>query len=189
VRSLQRAVHACGGIVDAHQSSCCIPPVLGFADSYLDGEHIQPQYNRDVGGFLDARAFRSEFAGENWGIPAQFIVSPAEGRSYEQCCGLPLLHNIDCRPFGIQNVREAARIWRVLDGFGADEAVFTPYWRKGCPVQTGSGATLASCWVRGERALALVFNTGLETENIRLQYNGVARPLAAASRVPLWIEL
>lgn len=189
VRTLRDTVHARGGVLDAHQSSCCIPPVLGFADNYLDGEHIQPQYNKDGGAFPNAGTFRAEYTGINWGIPSQFIVFPSGGRTFAQCCGLPLLYHIDCRPFGAASVREAARIWRVLDGFGTEEAEFFPFWREDCPARTDSSSTRASCWIREGRALAVLFNAGREPEKVLLSLGGRSQSLRVEPLTPLFVEM
>ncbi len=47
VKRLYETVHKRGGIIDTHQSSCCIMPTLSFCDSYYDGENIQQMMNDD----------------------------------------------------------------------------------------------------------------------------------------------
>jgi hypothetical protein len=42
-RMMQRLydiIHPRGGLINAHQSTCCMPPTLAFVDSYWDGEQF-----------------------------------------------------------------------------------------------------------------------------------------------------
>ena len=74
VEKLYRAVHERGGVIDTHQSSCCLMPTLAFCDSYFDGENIQSNIREGMEDFLSMETFRCEFMGRNLGIIPHLIA-------------------------------------------------------------------------------------------------------------------
>lgn len=188
VKKLRDIVHLHGGIVDAHQSSCCIPMILGYADSYWDGEHIQELLKADLKGFFNMGTIRSEYTGVNWGIPSQFILYSSGEKSYENICGLPLLNNVFGRPWGIKDARAASKIWRVMDSFGASEAVFTPCWSEDCPVRTDKEKVYASCWEKDGNALALLFSVDDKAESVKVSYGGETREVNVEPLTPVFLS-
>ena len=69
------------------------------------------------------------------------------------------LYGIQCKPYNsTKAIEEAAKIWRIMDAFGARDEQFHPFWRNGCPVKTANKQVLCSVWVSGDKMLAVVVN-------------------------------
>ena len=185
VKKLHEVVHNHGGIVEAHQSSCCSPMLLSFADSYFDGEHIQHLFASQSGSFMNTGAMRSEFTGVNFGVNFQFLSIT---KTYLEGCGIMLLHNGCTKVYGsngMERVREASEIWNTLDSFGADDARFDGYWQDTCPVKTGQEGVLASAWTRHDgKVLAVVVNMTGETVKTALTVGGETREIEIAPNIP-----
>ena len=100
VRSAMRRIHNAvksvnpEGQINAHNSTCMVMPTLGFATSYWDGEQFQ-----DVRGIDNAAtqlpldAFRAEFMGRQWGVPAEFLCY-GQGFTFEQAWAVTLIHDV-----------------------------------------------------------------------------------------------
>lgn len=134
VKKLYDAVHSRGGIIDAHQSTCCVLPVLSFCDMYYDGENIQDMLHKDDMSFLNYASFRAEYMGCNFGIPTNFIAYATPDRPIEILSALTLPHNVHCRPsnFTLENSSSldyVSKIWKIFERCGLDEAEWIPYWK------------------------------------------------------------
>jgi len=172
VKKLYETVHSRGGIVEAHQSSCCIPMLLSFADSYFDGEHIQNLFAQHSGSLMNTGAMRSEFSGVNFGVPFQFLSITD---SYDEGCGIMLLHNSCTKVYGenaMERLCQANRLWKTMDDFGADDAEFIGYWQADCPAKSETEGVLASSWVRTDGTLNAVVNLTRETVKAKVRIYG-----------------
>ena len=103
-------------------------PTLAFADSYFDGENIQARLTDKNMTFLNMDAFRTEYMGRNYGIPANFVAMPNEGRSIEGLESLTLLHNVHTRAYNFKDAGYETKIWKIFDELGLDNAKWHPYW-------------------------------------------------------------
>ncbi|MBQ9082771.1 MAG: hypothetical protein IJY28_04655 [Clostridia bacterium] len=129
VKQLYELVHERGGIIDTHQSTCCMMTTLSFCDSIFDGENIQDQLHKDNLDFLDMAAFRTEYMGYNLGVPANFIAYTNEERPMGALEGLSLLHNVHCRSWSFSDLDYMQKIWRIFDDYRLNDAEWVPYWR------------------------------------------------------------
>lgn len=129
VKKMYAAVHERGGIIDTHQSSCCMMPTLAFADSYFDGENIQPMLREDMAN-LKLDSFRTEFMGENMGISCNFISYTNSGFSIRLIAGISLLHNVYPRANVYDDLAFSKKIWDIYDEFGVADATWHPYWEQ-----------------------------------------------------------
>lgn len=173
--------HDPDGQVNVHQSSCMVIPTLAFATSYLDGEQFARQtrgpFPLDV---LPLDAFRAEFMGHNWGVPAEFLVA---GQTFTpaEATAIALLHDVPVR--GAESL--IVPLWRAFDDFGrnADDCSWFPYWEVGDRARTGSPDVLVSLWVRpGRGVLAVVVNVGRAPVVADLAFDAPALGLAAPVR-------
>lgn len=124
VQRLYKEVHRRGGIIDTHQSSCCLMPTLSFADSYYDGENIQEAMKNPD--FLNPAAFRCEYMGLNMGIPDNFICYG----DFARVAGLSLLHNVFPRPCRFHMLAPAAELWRIYEENDLDHCRWRPYFEE-----------------------------------------------------------
>ena len=172
VRSAMRRIHNAvmsrkpEGQVNVHNSTCMVMPTLGFGTSYWDGEQFQ-----DVRGIDNAStqlpldAFRAEFMGRQWGVPAEFLCY-GQGFTFEQAWAVTLIHDVPVRPMnrpGLEDLELASRIWRLMDDFGRGEAEFVPYWSNAEYVRADSAGIHVSLYrhpVNG--VLAVVSNLSRE---------------------------
>ncbi len=127
VKKLYEAVHERGGIIDTHQSSCCMMATLGFADSYFDGENIQGMLRDDMAN-LKLDTFRAEFMGENMGISCNFISYTGQDFTMRKIAGVSLLHNVFPRANRYECLDFSKQIWEIYDNFGVSESQWHPYW-------------------------------------------------------------
>lgn len=129
VKKLYKTVHERGGLIDTHQSSCCMMATLGFADSYYDGENIQGMLKEDICN-MKMDSFRTEFMGLNMGIPCNFISYTGDEFTMEIISGITLLHNVYPRANSFSDLDFMSAVWEIYDDFSIDTAVWFPYWEK-----------------------------------------------------------
>lgn len=120
-------VHKRGGIIDTHQSSCCIMPILSFVDSYYDGENIQEAIRKDLR-FLNFDAFVGEFMGENFGLTCNLIAYTSEKMPMEALAGISLVHNVFPRAVKNHDLMYMSKVWKIFDKYNLDNAKFIPYY-------------------------------------------------------------
>ena len=163
------------GQINAHNSTCMVMPTLGFATSYWDGEQFQ-----DVRGIDNAAtqlpldAFRAEFMGRQWGVPAEFLCY-GQGFTFEQAWAVTLIHDVPVRPMnqpGLEDLDLASRIWRLMDDFGRSQAEWLPYWQNAEYIRADSPGTYVSLYRHpGNGVLAVVSNLNRERTTFALTVN------------------
>ena len=156
------------GQVNVHQSKCMVIPTLSFATSYWDGEHVQSlSKTNSPDKIVPLDAFRCEFMGHNWGVPAEMLHYTRDSCSYAseslkrpQAIGLALLHDVPVRPLKPKDLDEMSRLWRAFDAFGRHEATWLPYWENDRYVGCGSDSVKTSIYNRpGKGFMAVIVNT------------------------------
>lgn len=185
VRKLYEAVHERGGLIDTHQSSCCIAPTLAYCDSYYDGENIQGALIRSITegrgltSFLSLPAFRTEYMGKNLGLIDQFIAytNPEIGWTIEKLCALTLIHDVIPRPrqIGAPTAESMAvdldyieKIWRAFDEFGVEDAAWLPYWEQNDVAACETKDAYLSLY-RGARVLGVLSNLATQSQTVRVR--------------------
>jgi len=153
MQRLYEIVHTRGGLVTAHQSSCCITPILSFCHSYWDGEHIAGSV--ETGGGMEATlaTFRAEFMGRNFGVPCEFLATKKM-----EMLALTILHNVTIRPGFRATLDAVAPVWRALENFGVGKADWHPYWRNHELIESGACALKMSYYTRPGRLLLVIAN-------------------------------
>jgi len=158
-----------------HTSGAITLPTLAFADAYLDGEHLcgLPRPLR-----VPLDAFRAEFMGHNFGLPAYFLVYDwLGGMTTPEGLALSLLHDAEL-PWSYEAM---APVWRAWNEFGADEAEFQGYWDNGEWLASAPEGVRVSAYLKpdGERLLVAVNTTETPVEGtLRLR-----EPIATARNV------
>lgn len=173
VKALYREIHELGGIIETHQSSCVIPMITAYCDSYWDGEHIVLKTDPVTGKYYSLSGkelierytsesgsgvgtMRAEFTGVNFGIPCQFLANAA---SYDESSGLTLLYGVLPKPGGnAENLKIASRHWDIMDEYGLTRENFLPFWREDCPVRCEDKRISASAWKTEEGIVAVFVN-------------------------------
>lgn len=190
MHGLAAAIHRRGGLVNAHQSTCCVTPTLGFADSYWDGEQFM---GGELAGdaamrLLPLAAFRAEFMGRNFGVPAEFLIYEKPPHwTFDHALAFTMLHDVRVRPGNPGTALERmAPIWEVMKRFGVSRAGWHPYWEEN-PCVTGQTDTVKASWYgragrkRGEgRVLLVVANLGAEPAAAELRLDGKRMGLRTA---------
>lgn len=127
-KKLFNMVHERGGVVDAHQSSCCVMPILSYTDYYYDGENIQEKLRKDIS-HLRLDNFRAEFVGENMGIPCNFIAYTNAEYSLRKIAGLALIHNTYPRPcHNYDDLEFVSNVWNIYDEYDIKSANWVSYY-------------------------------------------------------------
>ncbi|OGG46348.1 MAG: hypothetical protein A3F84_13475 [Candidatus Handelsmanbacteria bacterium RIFCSPLOWO2_12_FULL_64_10] len=171
------------GLVNVHNSTCMTIPTLGWATSYWDGEQFQGiGKGADVGRLLPLDAFRAEFMGRQWGVPAEFLLAGA-AYTYEQAWAFTLLHDVPVRPHRPgEDLDLVSRIWKVMDAFGRKEAEWLPYWRNEEYVRCAPKGAYVSLYRNPKNgALAVVSNLGGSEAEVRVALNARRLGLKASS--------
>jgi hypothetical protein len=165
------------GLVNVHQSTCMTIPSVGWATSYWDGEQFgslerTPQtFPTDV---LPLDAFRAEFMGHNWGVPAELLCYNRP-YTYREALALTLPHDVLVRP---GEVELAAKLWKAAEQFGRHQARWLPYWENQQYVQVSEPNLKCSLYSRGRQgALVVVSNLGREPVQAEVVLNLAALQL------------
>ncbi len=161
--------HHANGQVNVHQSTCMVIPTLAFATSYWDGEQLQsvarPASPQDV---LPLDAFRAEFMGHNWGVPAELLWYGSGPFKRVESMSVALLHDVPVRPSSMADVEIAGRMWRAFDELGRHEAVWLPYWENQAYVAASPAHVKVSLYNRPRKGAILVA-ANLAQEDCRAQ--------------------
>jgi len=158
------------GLVNLHQSTCMTIPSVSWATSYWDGEQFGSiaAGKQDPMALLPLDAFRTEFMGHNWGVPAEFLCY---GRpyTYRQALSFTLLHDVPVRPLTIDpDMALASSLWRLFDRFGRKGARWVPHWRIETELGLRADPATISAYVReGEGALIVISNLTSRPQRIR----------------------
>ncbi len=128
VKRLYGEIHARGGVIETHQSTCCLMPTLSFCDFCYDGENIQPSLKKDLG-FLNTAAFRCEYSGYSTGMMMTFIAYTNDVVTMEHLAAITLPHNVFPVPREAPDLDYRSRLWSLWEERGLDGAEFCPYWR------------------------------------------------------------
>jgi len=167
VKKLYDAVHERGGIIDTHQSSCCMMPTLAFADSYFDGENIQEMLEQDMAN-LKLDTFRAEFMGENMGLSCNFISYTNEGFTMRTIAGITLLHNVYPRARIYEDLAFMKKIWDIYDDFNVKDAVWHPYWEQ-TEIKAQDNVYI-SYYENNDDALLLITSLDEDIEAVKLKF-------------------
>lgn len=130
MQRLYRMVHARGGMINVHQSTCNVTPTLAFADGYWDGEQLTSGNNANSPlAALSLETFRAEFMGRNFGVPCEFLAyERPPSWTIEHAMAFSMLHDVRVRPCGLAALEKISPIWDVMTRFGTAEAEWHPYW-------------------------------------------------------------
>jgi len=169
IKKLYEAVSARGGIVEAHQSGCCIPMLMAYCDSYFDGEHLVLKPGEKISQALDVGAMRAEFTGFNWGVPIQFCLTEELMHAKpEDCFGMLMLYGVDIKAYGDMDKLILGKYWNIMDTFDTANSVFYPCWREDNPVRVSGEEMFCAAWVKDNRVLVLAVNLGDEAVEAEL---------------------
>lgn len=160
------------GMVNVHSSTCMTTPTLAFATSYWDGEQLggiaQGPWALDV---LPMEAFRCEFMGHQWGVPAELLCY---GRpyTYSQAMSFSLLHDVLVRGSLNGSLEMESKLWKAMDEFGRHQATWQPYWSNANAVTTDSENTKVSLYSHsGKGVLAIMSNLAGEPRDVQVRLN------------------
>jgi len=130
MQRLYGMVHPRGGLINAHQSTCCATPTLAFADSYWDGEQFAGgELSGDPLKNLPLGALRAEFMGRNFGVPCEFLAYERPPQwTFDHALAFSMLHDVRVRPCGVASLEKMSPIWNVMTRFGVGKAEWHPYW-------------------------------------------------------------
>ncbi|OIO90677.1 MAG: hypothetical protein AUJ92_18320 [Armatimonadetes bacterium CG2_30_59_28] len=148
------------GQVNCHNSTCMTIPSLGWATSSWDGEQFGSiPRGADVETLLPLDAFRCEFMGRQWGVPAEFLCYERPYSTHE-ALSFTLLHDVLVRGSGPGLVEEAS-LWRAMDDFGRKQATFLPYWSNADFARVSPAGCYVTLHSRpGKGVLCIVSNLG-----------------------------
>jgi len=184
MRRLYGMFHPRGGLINAHQSTCCVTPTLAFAHSYWDGEQFAGgELSGDPLKNLPLDAFRAEFMGRNFGVPCEFLAYERPPHwTYDHALAFSLLHDVRVRPCGLAALEKVAPIWDAMTRFGVSDAQWHPYWEADPLAAAEPESVKASLYLRpaagGSKARAL-----LVVSNLSADRSATAQVTLAADRM------
>ncbi|MGC9319557.1 MAG: glycoside hydrolase domain-containing protein, partial [Armatimonadota bacterium] len=154
------------GLISAHMSATVSIPTLAFVDTYWDGEQLDVH---EHGFRLPLDAFRAEFMGHNWGVPAEFLCYQNRPFTVEEALALALLHDVPVRPYARSEILEMmANVWDAWEAIEINAAEWFPYWQEDSPVAADDPDLLISTHVGPGGALIVATNASGETASARL---------------------
>ena len=161
------------GQVNVHNSTCMTIPTLGWATSYWNGEQFRDM--RSASGLRQSfplDAFRTEFMGHQWGVPAEFLCY-GKPFTYHEAWAFCLLHDVPVRPFKMDpDLTLASLIWKVMDAFGHKQAEWLPYWRNSQYVKTSHRGVYVSLYRHPQNGVLIVAsNLSATTVSATLRLN------------------
>ena len=157
VKKLYEEVHKRNGIIDTHQSSCCMMPTMAFCDTYFDGENIQGVFSKNLDKFLNMEAFRCEYMGRNFGIVANFIayLNPPQ-YNIRNVLSISLIHDVMVRPLTEETLKEVSKVWKAYDFLGMEDAEKKMYWQKNSSVSSNNEHLYITTFEKEDRILAAI---------------------------------
>ena len=161
------------GIVNLHQSTCMTIPTIGWATSYWDGEQLgglaRSKYKPlEV---LPLDAFRCEFMGHQWGVPAELLCYNRP-YTYREALAIALLHDVLVRGHLGGSLELESKLWRFMDRFGRKKALWLPYWRNREYVTVSPSEVKVSLYSRGALGLAaVVADMGESRSRAEIRFN------------------
>ncbi len=168
------------GQVNVHQSTCMTIPTLSFATSYWDGEQLQSVARKGAAQeVLPLDAFRTEFMGHNWGVPAELLHYASGPFKRSEAVAMALLHDVLVRPSSMADVEVSSKMWKAMDDFGRDEATWIPYWQSADVVRAEPSGVKVSLYNRpGKGLIAVVANTGSQQcgAEVRFDLGALGQP-------------
>ena len=177
-----------------------VPPVMGFATSWLTGEFsayplrgagtLEP--DGTFGKCLGLGLFRSRCLSTNWGVPNLFhpvmwehTENHPTDRQTQMAYAWFLPHGVPVGELRYMNQNTLKRIYGVLTEYETRRAAFTPAWRPDPYLSVESPTTpeiLLATWSHqaAKRVLAVVSNVSVDsTETVRLRWAGAWQPAIA----------
>lgn len=162
VKRLYEVVRERGGILDSHQSACCVMPVLSFCDSYIDGENVQKQVREKK---LRLDTFNCEYSGRNLGLPANFLAYTNDDFTMENMLSIPIIHNVMPRVCNQKDIEYMGEVWKVFDEYELHDAPFVYYYEND-EVTTQEGAYVSL--YKAKETVAVVCNLDESREEIKI---------------------
>ncbi|UCH34745.1 MAG: hypothetical protein JSV65_19885 [Armatimonadota bacterium] len=182
------------GLVNVHQSTCMTIPTLAFATSYWDGEQFGAiESGIEVFDLLPLDAFRAEFMGHQWGVPAEFLCYNRP-YTYPQAMAFTLLHDVLVRGSLGGSLEMESALWREMEDFGRRDAEWLPYWSNQDVARVQPATCKASIYNRGPLGAMLVISNlaqeeasariALDTVALRLPERATARDVLSGEPLP-----
>lgn len=167
-KKLYTAAHENGGLMDAHQSTCCMMPTMSFADTYFDGENLQVYIAKQLEEFVSMEAFRCEFLGRPFGLICNFVTVLSPGFEMRNLLSLTLIHNVIARAWGIDKLDVVSKIWNGYDTIGIVDAKWCPYWEKNGSLSCKDDKVYISTFEKENTILAFVSQFNKSTIEVEI---------------------
>lgn len=161
MQRLYSIIHPKGGLINAHQSTCCVTPTLTYCHSYWDGEQFGGgELSGDPLQKLPLASFRAEFMGKNFGVPCEFLVYEKQPDwTFNHALAFTLLHDVRVRPGGYgRELDIMSEIWKAMTEFGIKDAQWYPYWKNQQLVNASPEEVKVSFYQRDHNLLLIVSN-------------------------------
>lgn len=163
--------HRPEGQVNIHNSTVMTIPSLGWGTSSWDGEQFGSiPRGANVEELLPLDAFRCEFMGRQWGVPAEFLCYDRPYTCHE-ALSFTLLHDVLVRGSG-PSLEEEAALWRAMEAFGRKQAQFLPSWNNAAYVQVAPEHCYVTLYSRGKQGvMCVVSNLGSQRAQVKVRLN------------------
>jgi hypothetical protein len=174
--------HRPDGQVNVHNSTCMTMPTLGWATSSWDGEQFGSiAVGADVEQLLPLDAFRCEFMGRQWGVPAEFLCYD-QPYTQHQALSFTLLHDVLVRCQGVA-LEEEASLWHAMEAFGRKQATFMPYYSNSAVAKTSPDHSYVSLYSRpGVGVMCVVSHFGNQSAEVKVTLDTAALKLPAGAK-------
>ena len=176
------------GLIEQHLPYGQTAPIHAFTDTYLAGEPLAHYMRPDH--VIPSAWMRQEFTGRQFGVPGEILIY--RNSLIDKYMAAALVHGAYPRVLtsdyvylqGADLVDRMAAVWKAVDDFGLDGAVFLPYWRDAHPVRSSPEAVKVSLYKRDDKGvLAVVANLGQADAEATLKLDLAVLGLSKAESV------
>ena len=171
------------GQLNIHNSTVMVIPTLGWGTSTWSGEQIDaikpPVKTLDI---LPMDAFRTEFMGRQWGVPAEFLVYDGSPYYAKDVLAYTLLHGVPIRPGSPDSIERLSALWKAHDEFPFSHGEMLGYWNNADYIKVDPQGVYATIWRLPQKG-ALIVVSNLTDADAQAQVTLNLGKLASGSQL------
>jgi hypothetical protein len=159
------------GQVNLHNSGHVPVQTIGWATSTWDGEHLTViPGKQDIDEIIPLDAYRAEFMGRPFGVPAEFLCYDSPFTFHESFT-MTLLHDTLVRARGYA-MSEQSKIFKAMDAFGKKGSGYHPYWSNSDIASVTGEKAYTSLYInKGKGAMCVVSSFSKKTQDVSVKLN------------------
>ncbi len=157
MKKMYKFVNSRGGTINIHGSGACNLAMIGYCDSFWEGETFQSFLMTEKLKTPPMGIMRAQFASRATGIPVHSLCYANDPVwTFENGVALSLLHGAIPKPVDIgEPLEKMSKIWDTFDNFPFEKALWKPYWKPSDKVTADCGEVRISVWEAPDKYLCV----------------------------------